>query len=300
MSKIISFAKLKLFAEVAALGSLTRAAVQLDAAPSAISRQIAQFEAECGGRLFHRTGRGVTLTELGEHILPRVKALLADAEDLGREIEGAASVPVGEVCIGILGGAANLLIPPLFRQVSRLYPGVILRVFEGPLGQLEEWVSSGKVDMAMVGRPSKQIASGEFFLKRSASYLIGAAGNPLTSEDTVDFSKLHELPLVLSGTPNGIRGLIEEIAKPLGITLTVAMEAESMTVQKAMAADGCAYTILPSYAVSREVQAGYLTAARIVNPSLERNIVLVTTTQHPLTLASREVFRLIRCISEDA
>jgi LysR family nitrogen assimilation transcriptional regulator len=300
MSKIISLSKLTLFAQVATLGSLTRAAVALDAAPSAISRQIALFETECGGRLFHRTGRGVTLTELGERILPRVQSLLADAEELSKEIEGAASVAVGEVSIGILGGAANLLVPPLYRQVRSLYPGVTLRVFEGPLGQLEEWVSSGKVDMAMVGRPSKEVASGEFFLTRSASYLIGAAGDPLTSADSVDFSKLHLLPLVLSGAPNGILTRIEEIAKVRGIVLTVAMEAESMTVQKAMAADGCAYTVLPHYAVTREVQAGYLTAARIVNPDLERTIVLVTTTRRPLTLAGREVLRLIRCIAEQA
>jgi DNA-binding transcriptional LysR family regulator len=66
-----------------------------------------------------------------------------------------------------------------------------------------------------------------------------------------------------------------------------------------MAADGCGYTILPYYAVAQELDAGQLTAARIVNPGLERHVVLVSTTQHPLTLAGREVFRLIRRIAGD-
>jgi DNA-binding transcriptional LysR family regulator len=299
MSKFLSLSKLHLFAEVAAAGSVTRAAARLDADPSAISRQIGLFESECGGRLFHRTGRGLTLTELGARILPRVRGLLADAEALGKDIEGAAGVPVGEVSIGILGGAAGLLIPPLYRQVRALYPRIALRVFEGALGQLEEWVATGRVDMAMVGRASVEPAPGEFFLARSDSYLVGPAADPLTSAAEVDFSALHQLPLVLSGSSSGIRGSVEEYARRAGISLSVVMEAESMTVQKAMAGDGSAYTILPHYAVVRECEAGSLSAARIVNPELARSVVLVATSSRPLTLAGREVFRLIRLIARE-
>jgi LysR family nitrogen assimilation transcriptional regulator len=300
MGRIDSLSTLRLFAQVADLGSLTRAAALLEAAPSAVSRQISTFESECGGRLFHRTGRGLALTELGQRILPKVQAVLAVAEELGHEIQGAAGVPVGEVAVGIVGGAAGMLIPALFRQVSALYPGVTLRVWEGALGQLEEWIAIGKVDMAMVGRPGMDMAQGEFFLARSSSFLVGPPGDALTSAATVDFALLHELPLVLSGGASGIRQTIEQHARQRGVALSVVMEAESMTVQKAMAADGSAYTVLPQYAVKLELQAGAVSASRIVNPALERSIALVATSHHPLTLAGRAVFRLVRQIGENA
>jgi LysR family nitrogen assimilation transcriptional regulator len=209
-------------------------------------------------------------------------------------------VPVGEVAGGIVGGAAGMLIPALFRQVSALYPGVTLRVWEGALGQLEEWIAIGKVDMAMVGRPGMDMAQGEFFLARSSSFLVGPPGDALTSAATVDFALLHELPLVLSGGASGIRQTIEQHARQRGVALSVVMEAESMTVQKAMAADGSAYTVLPQYAVKLELQAGAVSASRIVNPALERSIALVATSHHPLTLAGRAVFRLVRQIGENA
>ena len=42
-----------------------------------------------------------------------------------------------------------------------------------------------------------------------------------------------------------------------------------------------------------------LQASRIIEPSLDRTITLVTTSHHPLSFAAREVSKLIRTIVED-
>ena len=71
--------QLKTFVEVAANGSYARTAAIAGIAQSALSRQLSALERGIDGRLFHRTGRGVVLTELGERMLPRARALVADA-----------------------------------------------------------------------------------------------------------------------------------------------------------------------------------------------------------------------------
>ncbi|MBE0615696.1 MAG: LysR family transcriptional regulator, partial [Burkholderiales bacterium] len=68
--------RLRAFGAVAAHGSFSRAAAVLGLDASALSRQVALLERELGGRLFHRTGRGVALTELGERLAPLARALL--------------------------------------------------------------------------------------------------------------------------------------------------------------------------------------------------------------------------------
>src|SRR5207249_10318851 len=75
-------AVLKLFLEVADLGSFSKAAIARRTVQSHVSRQISELERECGARLFRRTGRGVVLTELGQQILPRVRASLAEMDQL--------------------------------------------------------------------------------------------------------------------------------------------------------------------------------------------------------------------------
>ena len=67
-------AMLKLFLEVADLGSFSKAAIARRTVQSHISRQMSELERECGARLFQRTGRGVVLTDLGQRMVPRVRA----------------------------------------------------------------------------------------------------------------------------------------------------------------------------------------------------------------------------------
>lgn len=294
----MDFSKLDVFARVAASGSLSKAAVALDTTSSALSRQMTLLEKECGGRLFHRTGRGVTLTELGQRILPRVQALLQEAQELTQEIKGNAGVPAGEVRLGVLAAPAASLLPPLYNQLRERYPAVRLRVIEGSTGQMDEWIATGHVDIALVARQGNKFSLNEHPLATSHSYLVAAAGDPLVREATVEFSALSGIPLILPGLPNGMRRSLEQSMKQRDLTLSVVMEADSLLVQVAMAIQRCGYVILPRHAVADWLKAGTLSVSRIVNPGLARTVTLTATTQRPSTLAGREVFRLIRTIVE--
>ena len=74
--------ELRAFCSVASGGGFSRAAAALGVAQSVLSRQVSALEAELGGRLFHRTGRGALPTELGLALLPRAKGVLAESEQL--------------------------------------------------------------------------------------------------------------------------------------------------------------------------------------------------------------------------
>jgi LysR family glycine cleavage system transcriptional activator len=72
------------FEAAARLGSFQAAARELHLTPSAISHQIRRLEAECGTRLFQRTGRGVTVSPEGAAYAQAVAQgfrLLQDATD---------------------------------------------------------------------------------------------------------------------------------------------------------------------------------------------------------------------------
>lgn len=97
----------KLFIEAVEFGSLSKVASARGSSQPHISRQIADLETECGGRLFQRTGRGVILTELGKRIEPRVRAWLANTEQLSNDIQATAGVPIGTVRVGILPSMAH-------------------------------------------------------------------------------------------------------------------------------------------------------------------------------------------------
>lgn len=289
----MDLAKLRLFTKVAELGSLTRAAVSLRTAQSALSRRIAALENECGGRLFHRTGRGVALSELGQRLLPRVRALLAEADAIAGEAKTISKVITGTVNIGVSPATAYPLVPILFERCRRRFPGVRLNVLEGIAGQLDEWLANGKVDVAMLFRPTNALGQGERPLGTVDTCLVGPKGDPLTMAKTVRFEQLDGLPIILP-TPNMLRETLHQIARRKGITIAIVMETNSTPIQHAMVASGAGYTVSSYSTVFRDVNAGVLQAARIVDPRIDRAFTIAMTAQHPLSRPAREVAKMIR------
>lgn len=290
---------LKLFVQLAELGSMTKVAIAQDAPQSGISRRVTALEHMCGARLFHRTGRGVAPTDFAELILPKVKALLADVEQLSHEMKSGAGVLTGSVRIGILPSLSSPTVQTLFEQVREKYPGVQLHILEGSNGQIDEWVSSGRVDIGVVFRYGGSIWPAEQALGTVETYLVSAPGDKLTAGESIDFAQLHNVPLILPGAPNGLRAALEHVALRMGVALKVVIEADSLALQKQFAADGNAYAILGGHAITAEVDAGLLQAARIANGRMSRTVVLTSTTQRPMSHARREVAKMLRHVLDD-
>jgi DNA-binding transcriptional LysR family regulator len=64
---------MRVFARVADAGSLAAAARALDMAPAVVTRLVAELEEHLGARLLNRTTRRLSLTEVGEGYLQRVR-----------------------------------------------------------------------------------------------------------------------------------------------------------------------------------------------------------------------------------
>ena len=287
-------ATLKLFLEVADLGSFSKAAIARRTVQSHISRQISELERECGARLFRRTGRGVVLTDLGERIGPRVRTWLAETDQLVNDIKSSAAVPIGEVRIGILPSAAHPLVTTVYERARERYPRIRLSVREGQGAELDALLDSGAVDLAILFRSGKSARGDEQHLATVDTFLVGAANDEVTRSATIPFSRLDRLPLVLPSRPSPWRHLLDEVSRRKGVSLLVVLEADSVTVQREVAAKGGAYTILGPYAMMADVRAERLQASRIVNPDLKRFVTLAMPKKGPLTLACKVVAQLIR------
>src|SRR4029450_8700393 len=82
-------------------------------------------------------------------------------------------------------------------------------------------------------------------------------------------------------------------------SLHVVLEADSVAIQKQVAASGTAYTILGPYAMMQDAREGRLQVSRIVNPDLKRFVTLAMPKKGPLTLACRAVAQLIQEAAKD-
>lgn len=271
----MNLASVRLFLEVLEAGSISRVAARRHTVQSHVSRQVSEFEQSIGGALFLRTGRGVRLSELGQRAAPRLRAWVQETERLSDELHGESGRVSGEVRLGIIPSAAHPLVTRLFQRLQQSHPGVRLNVTEAQGIELNALLDSGAVDLAVLFRYSRPSGLDEALLSIAHTYLVSAPGDPLTERETVNFTRLRDLRLVLPRRPSHWRDALDEAARSLGFKLTPVAEADSLSVQKQLVIhDPSLYSILGPYSIAEELAGGLLRASRLIKPDLVRHVTL--------------------------
>jgi DNA-binding transcriptional LysR family regulator len=143
---------LRVFAAVARLGGMNRAATELNTVQSNVTARIRLLEETLGTALFHRHSRGVTLTVAGQRLLPyadRVGQMLAEA----RRAVIDDGTPKGPLSLGSLETTAGLRLPPLLASYAADYPEVDLVLKTGTTCELVEDVVLHHLEGAFVCGP---------------------------------------------------------------------------------------------------------------------------------------------------
>ncbi len=289
--------QLKTFLTVAELGTFSRAAIRLSSTQPMLSRKIKLLESELGTELFHRTGRGVVLSEGGKLLEQYARGILDTAESAKTAIQALGASPVGQVTIGIPSSIATVLAIELVQEFRRAFPNVSLKVMEGNNGHLLEWLTTARLDVAVLydtpnlkGKTLRTdpILSDELFLIGSPKDSSRIGNGPVQS------ARLAEIPLVLPSRPHGIRILVDEAMDHNGLTANVQMEIDAMHSMIALAESGLGYTVLSYSSVRDLVIAKRVRIWRIIDPVITRSLVITTTNQRPSTKPARDLTRIFQ------
>jgi DNA-binding transcriptional LysR family regulator len=181
------------FMEIAARGSLTRAAESLGRSLPTIVRILATLEAELAVRLFNRTTRRLTITEEGRVYLEhckRIRAAVADSDEAMRKTH---SEPSGRIALTAPVKFGEMHVAPLVAQFLAVYPKVELKLLL--LDRLVDLVEEG-IDVAiriapledstLIARPVGRIRQ----VVCASPQLLTQVGTPATPQD------LSRLPCV--------------------------------------------------------------------------------------------------------
>jgi DNA-binding transcriptional LysR family regulator len=154
---------LKVFEAVARLGSMNRAALELNTVQSNVTTKIRQLELELGVQLFQRQARGVLLTPAGQRLLPfprQMSKLVSDAKAAARK----ETAPSGQLEIGSLDTTASWRLPSMLANFAGSYPSVRLVVRTGTTASLTSDVLDCQLDAAVAMRSEKTTRRSSFLL----------------------------------------------------------------------------------------------------------------------------------------
>lgn len=259
---------------VAEVGSVTRAARLLHLVQPAVTRQIRLLEEELDVTLFERTRQGMVATPVGERLVERARRVLGELERARAEIRAETAELSGIATVGVLESVMDLVVEPLVGAVAGRLPGVDLRILTAYSGHLQQWLDVGDVDMSLLynltDSPSLSVVS----LLDEALWAVAPPAAGLDPDEPVPMAGLLLHPLVLPVAGHGLRILFEQARSGLDVAPQIAIETNSMHLQKRLVLAGYGWTILPAAGVSADVTAGVLSAAPLSEPDVTRSLVL--------------------------
>ena len=288
--------QLEYFVRVAELGSFTRAAVALDVAQPALSRQVRLLEVELRQNLLVRNGRGATPTEAGKLLLAHGRGILHQVERAREELGRVRGALAGSVAIGLPPTLARLLTVPLTRAFRKQLPEASLSISEGLSTTMLEWLLTGRLDIAVIynAQPMPELelqplADEELWLVQARP--PGLPDDPPPAP--VPLSAVAELPLIIPSRPNAMRMQIEQELAGLGLRPKVALEIDGVSAILDLVADGAGSALLSRQAVLNSIRPSAY-RLRAIEPPLRTRLSMATSAQRPTTLTQQSTMELIR------
>ncbi len=174
------------FIQAADAGSFGAAAKALGLSVPAVSKSVKTLEADLGVRLFHRTTRGLNLTEEGQAYLERVRPLLEQLQQASQDLRESQGAVEGPLRISAPTGFGRHCIVPLLPEFLLAHPGVQIELHlddgfaDMVAGRFDIAIRNGRlVESNIVAR---QIAPMRLVVCGSPAYLA-ARGTPRSLDD---------------------------------------------------------------------------------------------------------------------
>jgi DNA-binding transcriptional LysR family regulator len=264
--------RLRTFALVLDLGSISSAATVLGYTQSAVSQQLAALEREVGAALVDRSQRPLRPTGAGAALRPQVERVLAAVTSAEAVVDGLQGVYVPRLKLIAFSSALSSFIPAALRDLRRSREDVVVQVLQLETHEALEQLRAGRADMAVVHHmPGVAVPETGGLRRRTLLvddlHLIVPERHRLARRESVSVADLEGETLILPprDKPSGrFRSVIEHLCAQAGFAPRVGYEIDDLPAVQAFVAAGIA--IVPMHGLTLAT----LPPGVVVHPLAER------------------------------
>ena len=238
---------LKILTAVAAYGSFSEAALQLQMSQSAVSYAIATLEADLGIVLFSRGRHGATLSPIGEKIVERAQQILHLMDDIADQANRAKGLGGGSIRISAFRSAATHILPEVIAQFCQRYPKIAIRIAEyDDRPDVEADLQQGKADVGIVYLPTSpdldvwELQQDEFVVLMPPDFELQG--------DRFTWEMIQAYPLIMAPEGDSCDAMVYDHSAQYGIELKATYHIRSDATIVNMVAKGIGAAISPKLA----------------------------------------------------
>ena len=226
------------------LGSIAKAAVEVSISQSSITAAIDSLEATLENSLFVRTpAKGIYPTSAGREALQLIRTFLNEARQFESELQSQGEENAGLVRIACYGTAAPAFLPPILKSINENFPGISIKVMEGDMMSILEFLNNGEVDLVFTYE--KYITNAQAFepLFKAPPYALLPVSDLHSNQNSITCGELCGKPMIMLDLPY-TRDYFLDIFKEKGLEPKVVHSTRSVEIAQALVESEFGYTIL--------------------------------------------------------
>ena len=251
-----TFHQLRVFAKVAELESITKAAEELNLTQPAVSIQLKNLQDQFNVPLTEVIGRQLYVTDFGRQILETANRILREAELIAFTTRAHENGLAGKLSISV-ASTGKYVMPYFLSDFFREHRGIDLAMDVTNKTKVVRSLVENEVDFSLVSVIPDGLKTDHLQLLQNKLYLVGSPR--LKLKKNVPKKRIfEEHPLLFREPGSATRKAMEEFINIKGLPTYKQIELTSNEALKQAVMAGLGYSIMPLIGIKNEINNGTL------------------------------------------
>jgi LysR family transcriptional regulator, low CO2-responsive transcriptional regulator len=275
-----------IFESVGRLGSISRAAGELNLTQPAVSMQVKQLEEQIGLPLIDHAGKKLVLTEAGEELARHAREMIGKMADLKSAMKQYLTLECGILRIALIS-TMSFFLPRIVSEYVRRHPSVRISLQVDNHESVLAALVDKRTDIAILGRPPEDASLVAHQFMDNPLVVIARPDHPLAQLDRVPLDLLGEEAMIAREQGSGTQATTERFFAQKGLEFRSSCEVNTNEAVKQAVAAGLGLAIAPLRTIELELETRRLAVLPVDDFPILRHWFLMHRADRRLPLASR-------------
>jgi DNA-binding transcriptional LysR family regulator len=285
---------LQIFLSVSKHLNYTRAGEEINLSQPSVSVRIHQLESELRVKLFEQLGKKVVLTDAGQLLVPYANRVIAAVDDAHHAIDELQGLERGSLRIGASTTPGMYLVPQVVARFKRSHPKIDIHLRIKDTREVEDGVLNNEFDFGFVGGHLAAAEVSAHAWLTDELLLVVSPDHRLTNKKTVRKQDLEGESFIVRESGSATRATIVTQLQQANFELETVIEMENPESIKKAVQSGLGIAFISKFAIATELKAKTLTAIRVRNLTINRELKIVHRKDKHLSRAAVAFIEMAR------
>jgi LysR family transcriptional regulator, transcriptional activator of the cysJI operon len=285
---------LQVFLSVSKHLNYTRAGEEINLSQPSVSVRIHQLESELRVKLFEQLGKKVVLTDAGQLLVPYANRVIAAVDDAHHAVDELQGLERGSLRIGASTTPGMYLVPQVVARFKRSHPKIDIHLRIKDTREVEDGVLNNEFDFGFVGGHLAAAEVSAHAWLTDELLLVVSPDHRLRNKKAVRKQDLEGESFIVRESGSATRATIVTQLQQANFELETVIEMENPESIKKAVQSGLGIAFISKFAIATELKAKTLTAIRVRDLTINRELKIVHRKDKHLSRAAVAFIEMAR------